>query len=154
MDSALLQTLPLVSFAAGQVVIEEGRPLQGIYFLESGEVEVVKSGIVIAEVSDAGAVFGEMSLLLGVAPTATVRAIGPCALRHVRDPEAFFSRNPGVALDVARVLARRLDSLNRYLVNIKEQFKDRADHLGIVDEVLDALVHKHPRDIPRRDAGH
>ena len=55
---------------------------------------------------------------------------------------------------MARVLARRIDSLNRYLVNIKEQFKDRADHLGIVDEVLDSLMNKHPRDIPRRNAGH
>lgn len=50
--------------------------------------------------------------------------------------------------------ARRLDSLNRDLVEIKHQFKDRADHLGIIDEVLDALLHKHPRNIPRRDAGH
>ena len=154
MDSALLQTLPLVSIDAGQVVIEEGGPLQGIFFLERGEVEVLKGGVMIAEVSEAGAVFGEMSWLLDIQPTATVRAIGPCKFRHVDDPAAFFSRNPGVALDVARMLARRLDSLNRYLVNIKEQFKDRADHLGIVDEVLDALVHKHPRNIPRRDAGH
>ena len=154
MDSALLQTLPLVSIDAGQVVIEEGGPLQGIFFLERGEVEVLKGGVMIAEVSEAGAVFGEMSWLLDIQPTATVRAIGPCKFRHVDDPGAFFSRNPGVALDVARMLARRLDSLNRYLVNIKEQFKDRADHLGIVDEVLDALVHKHPRNIPRRDAGH
>jgi hypothetical protein len=54
---------------------------------------------------------------------------------------------------MARILARRLDSLNRYLVNIKEQFRDRADHLGIIDEVLDALMHRHPRVIPRRETG-
>ena len=150
----MLQTLPQISFAAGEVVIEEGQPLRGIYFLEDGEVEVLKSGFLIAEVYEPGAVFGEMSWLLNTVPTATVRTIGSCRFRHVADPAAYFSKQPDVAIHMARVLARRIDSLNRYLVNIKEQFKDRADHLGIVDEVLDSLMNKHPRDIPRRNAGH
>jgi hypothetical protein len=94
-----------------------------------------------------------MAYLLGTAPTAMVRTITPCTFRHVADPREFFRRNPDVALHMAAILARRLDSLNRYLVDIKHQFKDRADHLGIIDEVLDALMHKHPRDIPRRPAG-
>ncbi|MEJ1972088.1 MAG: hypothetical protein WDM96_06350 [Lacunisphaera sp.] len=68
-------------------------------------------------------------------------------------PGNFFRQNPDVALHMATILARRLDSLNRYLVDIKHQFKDRSDHLGIIDEVLDALMHKHPRNIPRREAG-
>jgi hypothetical protein len=54
---------------------------------------------------------------------------------------------------MAGILARRLDSLNRYLVDIKRQFEGRSDHLGIIDEVLDSLMHKHPRAIPRRSAG-
>ena len=91
--------------------------------------------------------------LLGSAPTATVRALTPCVLRHVADPRGYFRDNPDSALHMAVILARRLDSLNRYLVDIKQQFKDRADHLGMIDEVLDALMHKHPRDIPRRPQG-
>ena len=153
MDLSLLQTLPQVSCATGQVLIEEGRPIQGIYFLQSGEVEVLKGGIQIAEVYEVGAVFGDMSYLLRAEPTATVRAITPCTFRQVLDPPAFFQQYPEVALHMAEILARRLDSLNRYLVDIKHQFKDRADHLGIIDEVLDSLMHKHPRVIPRRSAG-
>jgi CRP/FNR family cyclic AMP-dependent transcriptional regulator len=153
MDLSLLQTLPQLSCAAGQVVIEEGRPIQGIYFLETGEVEVLKDGILIAEIYDAGAVFGEMSYLLKTEPTATVRTIISCTFRHVADPVSFFRQHPDLALHMAEILARRLDSLNRYLVDIKRQFKDRADHLGIIDEVLDSLMHKHPRNIPRRSAG-
>lgn len=150
MDFTLLQTLPVVSFAAGETVIVEGQTLPGIYFLERGEVEVLKGGVLIAEVYEPGAVFGDMAFLLGSMPTATVKALTPCALRHVAEPREFFRRNPDAALHTATILARRLDSLNRYLVDIKNQFKDRADHLGIIDEVLDALMHKHPRDIPRR----
>jgi len=150
MDLLLLQTLPAVSCAAGAVLITEGRSAAGLYFLESGEVEVLKGGELIAEVYEPGAVFGDMAYLLGSAPTATVRALTSCVFRHVADPREYFRQNPDVALHMAVILARRLDSLNRYLVDIKQQFKDRADHLGMIDEVLDALMHKHPRDIPRR----
>lgn len=153
MDLSLLQTLPQLSCATGHVVIEEGRPIQGIYFLESGEVEVLKDGILLAEIYEMGAVFGEMSHLLKTEPTATVRTITACTFRHVADPVGFFRQHPDITLHMAEILARRLDSLNRYLVDIKRQFKDRADHLGIIDEVLDSLMHKHPRNIPRRSAG-
>ena len=155
MDLSLLQPLPKISCAAGQVLIAEGRPLMGIYFLESGEVEVRKGDVLIAEIYEPGAVFGDMAYLLKTEPTATVRALTPCVFRHVVDPPGFFREHPAAALHMAEILARRLDSLNRYLVDIKNQFKDRADHLGIIDEVLDALMHKHPRKIARREsAGH
>ena len=153
MDLSRLQSLPLVSFAADQVVIAELQPLQGIYFLEGGEVEVFKEGVTIAEIYEPGAVFGEMSCLLHTAPTATVRTITACTFRYAADPVLFFREHPDGALHVAEILARRLDSLNRYLVDIKRQFEDRADHLGMIDEVLDSLMHKHPRNIPRRPAG-
>jgi len=153
MDATLLQALPQLKFGAGDTVITEGQPPPGLLFLESGEVEVLKAGTLLAEIYDAGAVFGEMSYLLNVPPTASVRAITACSFRQVADPPKFFRQNPDAALHVAGILARRLDSLNRYLVDIKRQFEDRADHLGIIDEVLDSLMHKHPRNIPRRAAG-
>jgi CRP-like cAMP-binding protein len=153
MDTTLLQSLPATALPAGATIITEGQPLAGLYFLEDGEVEVLKGNVVIAEIYERGAVFGDMSFLLKTAPTATVRTLTPATFRHVADPADFFARNPAVALHMATILARRLDSLNRYMVDIKRQFKDRADHFGILDEVLDALMHKHPRDIPRRPQG-
>ncbi len=152
MDLSLLKHLPLVSFGPGEVVITEGQAISGLYFLESGEAEVLKGGEVIAEVYEPGAVFGDMAYLLGGAPTATVRTLTSATFRHVAEPGEFFARNPAVSLHMATILARRLDSLNRYMVDIKHQFRDRSDHLGIIDEVLDALMHKHPRDIPRRES--
>ena len=153
MDLSVLQSAPQISCPADHVVIAEGEPLQGVYFLESGEVAVFKNEVLIAEIYEAGAVLGEMSWLLGTVPTATVKTSTACTFRHVANPPEFFRQNPGVTVHMAAILARRLDSLNRYLVEIKNQFKDRADHLGIIDEVLDSLMHKHPRHIPRRDAG-
>ncbi|HEY8995256.1 MAG TPA: cyclic nucleotide-binding domain-containing protein [Lacunisphaera sp.] len=153
MNLSFLQALPVLEVPAGHTLIEEGRPITGVYFLESGEVEVFKGDTQIAEIYDPGAVFGDMAYLLHTTPTATVRTVTSCQFRHVSDPAEFFRRNPEVALHMAVILARRVDSLSRYLVDIKHQFKDRADHLGIIDEVLDALMHKHPRHIPRREAG-
>lgn len=145
--------VPRLTLPAGHVVITEGRPIDGLYFLETGEVEVLKLGVPIAEVYEPGAVLGEMSWLLDTVPTATVRALTACTFRHVAEPEAFVREHPEVALAIARTLAQRVDSLGRYLVDIKNQFKDRADHLGMIDEVLDTLMHKQPRKIPRRETG-
>lgn len=149
-----LKNLPFVHFPAGTTIIEEGEPLKGLYFLETGEVEVRKKGLLILAVDQPGAVFGEMSWLMETTPTATVVALKDCELRHVADPAAFCKENPDVALFMARTLARRLDSLNRYVVAVKEEFKEHNNHLGILDEVLDSLAHKQPRHIPRRNAGH
>jgi CRP-like cAMP-binding protein len=153
MNLSPLDSLPLINVPAGAVLITQDQPLSGIYFLVSGEVEVLKNGVQVAEIYEPGAVFGEMSWLLDVRPTATVRTLTACAFRHVPDPSTFLRAHPEVTLHVAALLARRIDSLNRYVVEVKNQFRDRADHLGIMDEVLDSLVHKHPRKIPRRDAG-
>jgi CRP/FNR family cyclic AMP-dependent transcriptional regulator len=54
MDLQLLQTLPAVSCTAGEVLITEGRPAGGLYFLETGEVEVLKGGELVAEVYGPG----------------------------------------------------------------------------------------------------
>ena len=40
-----------------------------------------------------------------------------------------------------RTTASRLDGLTQYLVDVKRQFADSAGHLGMVDAILDQLVH-------------
>ena len=153
MNLSPLDSLPLLTVTAGEVLITQDQPISGIYFLVSGEVEVLKNGVQVAEVFEPGAVFGEMSWLLETLPTATVRTRTASTFRHVPDPKRFLREHPDVTLHVAALLARRIDSLNRYVVEVKNQFRYRTDHLGIMDAVLDSLVHKHPRNIPRRDTG-
>ena len=76
------------------------------------------------------------------------------AWQHVDSPEEvhpwFLRDNPGMTLYVATILAHRLDSLNRYLVDAKSQFEGFDDHVHMLDEVLDTLMTKHPRCIERR----
>ncbi len=40
-----------------------------------------------------------------------------------------------------RTTASRLDGMTRYLVDVKRQFSDAGGHLGLVDQILDTLLH-------------
>ena len=141
--------LPRVEHAVGTVLLKQGGTSGEMYFLLKGRVEVEKDGEIITVVKQPGAVFGEMSYLMRAPHTATVRIKERAEFAVAQDPAGFFHSSPGAALYVSQILARRLDALNRYLVDLKTQFKDRDDHLGMVDEVLDALMTKHPRVIDR-----
>jgi len=131
------------SFAAGEVIIEQGGRTNLLWFLVEGVVEVLKDDIRVATASQPGAVFGELSALLGGNHTATVRALQPCVFRVVEDPRAFLESSPLVCLHICELVARRLNAVNQYLVDVKRQFEGN-EHLGIVDEVLETLMHRHP----------
>lgn len=151
MNLNVIGTLPKRSLAGGDTLIKEGSESNALYFLASGTVEILKDGVRIAEVRESGAVFGEMSVLLNTPHTATVRALDTVAIHVADNPATFLREHPDVMFYVAEILARRLDALNRYLVDVKRQFGEQGDHLAMLDEVLDTLMNKHPRKIERRD---
>jgi CRP/FNR family transcriptional regulator, cyclic AMP receptor protein len=130
-------------FDAGQVVIEQGERTNLLFFLIDGAVEVVKDGVPVAKAAQPGAVFGELSALLGGNHTATVRALSPCAFQVVQNPREFLEASPIICLHVCELVARRLDALNKYLVDVRQQFQGH-EHLGMVDDVLETLMHRHP----------
>lgn len=51
---------------------------------------------------------------------------------------------PVVSLHLGELLARRLDALNRYVVDSKGQFAGH-DRLGMVDSVLETLLNRQMR---------
>lgn len=132
--------LPERTFEAGDVVIQEGVP-GPLFVLVEGAVEILKGDVRVNLVDDPGAIFGEVSVLLGCPPMATVRAFERSRFRVANDGLAFIASRPELALAVARLLAGRLVSVTSYLVDVKKQFEDQRSHLGIVDEVLETLVH-------------
>lgn len=145
-----LSSHPRVEFSPGEFVLHQGEQTGHIYFLIEGLVAILRSGTQISEVSEPGAVFGEMSILLNTPHTATVQAVVRSSFLRVEDGAALLRDNAAASAYIATILARRVNGLSRYLVDLKQQFKDRDDHLGMVDEVLDALVNRHPRAIQRR----
>jgi len=130
-------------FDSGETILEQGKCTGLLFFLIEGLVEVVKDGVQVARTSQPGATFGELSVLLGVDHTASVRALEPCQFYVVEDPRTLLETSPPVCLHVCELVARRLDAMNRYLVDVQQQLQGH-DHLGLVDGVLSALLHRQP----------
>ncbi len=147
-----LASLPTVTFAAGETVLATGSTSGKLLFLKDGVVEVVKDGVRIVRVAEPGAVFGEMSVLLDQPHSADVKALEPSTFHMVEVGTAFLKTDPVAAHAVAVILAQRLDALNRYLVNVRNQFREFDGHVSMLDEVIDSIVNKHPRNVARRPA--
>ncbi|MEM9704264.1 MAG: cyclic nucleotide-binding domain-containing protein, partial [Planctomycetota bacterium] len=74
-------------FSAGETILHEGRETRSLWFILSGQCEVVKSqptgGERIMATLDAGAQFGEMSFFSPSPHSADVRAVGDCVVLRI-----------------------------------------------------------------------
>src|SRR5689334_15495683 len=131
--------LPLVKdhrrqqFQAGDIVIQQGGQSGVMLVLLEGEVEVLRDEVCVATAAQPGVIFGEMSALLGGSHGATVRARSASSFAVIENPRAFLDSSAQASLFVAELLARRLNALNQYLVDVKRQYEGH-DHLGMVDD--------------------
>lgn len=132
--------------AKGTVLLPEGGNTGRLYVLASGSVEVLRGDTQVAVIADPGAVFGEMSVLLGVPHTATVRTLTDCEVFAYDDAEAFMNSDPTITFAIARLLAQRLNSATTYLVDLKQQYAGSGNHLGMVSSVLASLINQPDRD--------
>ena len=71
------QDIPVRTIEAGTILFDEGKQSRTLCVLVDGEVEILKGDFQVNTVSEPGAVFGEMSLLLNSPHMATVRARTP-----------------------------------------------------------------------------
>jgi len=133
-------------FPAETVLLSEGETSGQLYILAEGSVEVLRGDTQVAVVSEPGAVFGEMSVLLNRPHTATVRATSPIGVFVFEDAESFLKAHPEIAFFLSRLLAERLNAATTYLVDLKRQFEGHANHFGMVGEVLETLIHQQSED--------
>jgi CRP-like cAMP-binding protein len=149
--SAILDLIsghPVEHFQPGDILIEQRHHSGRILVLLEGAVEVLRDGVRVGKASEAGACFGEMSALLDRAHTATVRALLPCSVAIIDNPRDFLKGSSAASLHIAELLARRLDALNKYLIDVKRQYEGH-DHIGMVDEVIETLMHRQPKAAAR-----
>jgi CRP/FNR family cyclic AMP-dependent transcriptional regulator len=141
----LCHALPVQTFEPGAVLLCEGKTSGLVYILIDGEVEILKGEFQINVVSDPGAIFGEISVLLDIPNSATVRAVTPCSAYLVTDGETFLRSHQEIAYQLSKLLAQRVYRLTCYLADLKRQFEHHDDHLSMVDEVLETLIHDQQR---------
>ena len=102
-------------FPAGHVLVPQGGKLGKLFVLRQGEVEIERDGTFISSSSQPGAIFGEMSLLLDIPHSATVRAISDIEVFVIDDALRVLEANPGWTLQIARLLARRVNATTAML---------------------------------------
>ena len=136
---------PVRHFASGETVLTQGDRTGLLYVLIEGTLEVVKDGVTVATAAEPGAMVGDLAALLGIPHTAAVHSVSASSFHVVTNPRAFLEQHPAACLHLCELLARRLDAVNKYLVDVKQQFAGH-DHVGMVDNVLDTLMHR--RRIP------
>jgi CRP/FNR family transcriptional regulator, cyclic AMP receptor protein len=132
--------LPEVVYDDGTQLFSEGDTRRELLILVSGAVRITKAGAHISVVDRPGSVLGEIGLLLDSPASATVTAVGECRCLRAEDPESFLRERPEFTLTLARTLARRLDLLTAYVADLRQQYADREDHLGVVADVLGVLM--------------
>ena len=141
----LSAALPEVTCPRDEVLIREGEVHGRLFVLVEGELEVTRAGTRITVVDAPGAIFGEMSALLGSTATGTDRALHDSRISRSDDP-VFLDAHPRAARAVATTFAAARHD-QRVLVDLRRQCGDN-DNLGMVDPVLECATTRSARYEP------
>ena len=133
-----LASLPLETYQQGELVLRGGGATGKLLIMTEGAVEVVRGGIRIDEIAEAGAVFGELAVLLDQPHSADVRALRTSTF-YVADGRTILRVDPAVALYVAVVLAQRLETVNRHLVEARVRLAQTDQPRRVLRETLDNI---------------
>jgi CRP/FNR family transcriptional regulator, cyclic AMP receptor protein len=132
-----IASLPVKTFDPGEYVLTAGSRTGQLFILRHGLVDVTRDSLRIASVSEPGAVFGELAIILDKPHTADVRAVERSEF-HVAEASSLLRENVAALLYVAALLARRLDSANDVIVEIKGELKS-GKRPGAVTKALEKL---------------
>ena len=149
---------PVRRVVTGEALVVEGDRTGVLFVVRRGAFDVTHQGSSIARITEPGSVIGEISVLLETAHGATVTAAADGEVHVVSHPVEFLSTG-AASVEVARILAGRLNRLVAYLADVRAQYgnagapkgeivivvappgadADRLDD-GVVDELLRAAL--------------
>ncbi len=103
-------------FADGEKVLRQGLSGSGLYILLDGSAAIRIDGVDRAMLR-AGDYFGEISCLLGEAPTADIVAVGAlrCLVLPSSQVEDFLKSNPSVMYRLLQGEARKVRTTTKWL---------------------------------------
>ena len=145
-----LKEFPLISLAAGETLLVQGEATDSVFFMLEGTVKIIKDNCEIAIISDEGAVFGEMAIMLEKEHSASVQCIKDSKFFQIERPRQYLEERPEVIWHIAQILCLRLFNLSNYLVDVKGQYEGH-DHLKMVDDVLETLLTQQKTKVLRRE---
>ena len=112
-DFKLLAGADSRAFKAREIIFRQGDPAAELFVVQSGTVEI-RIGDRVLETLSAHGIFGELALIDDAPRSATAVALTDVQLVPVGQKQFLFlvSQTPHFALNVMRVLARRLRTAN------------------------------------------
>lgn len=127
---------PIRAYEEGDVVLHERSATNRLLVLRQGVVDVVKDNVQLTQVSEPGAVFGDMGFILGRPHTADVVAAAPSSFFLIEDALALLDADPNVARYLMVVLATRLDAVNQLLIEARSEDLDPDQRPGVLEDVF------------------
>jgi CRP/FNR family cyclic AMP-dependent transcriptional regulator len=108
--------VPVKQFKAGDTIFNEGDPATELYVIQSGRVGI-QTGNRLLDTLNPNTIFGEMALVDSAPRSASAIAVTDVTLVPVSEKQFLFlvSQTPFFALNVMRILARRLRASNKAL---------------------------------------
>ncbi|MFC1694801.1 cyclic nucleotide-binding domain-containing protein [Pseudomonadota bacterium] len=108
----------LLGFPAQTVIFTEGAPVDVMYVIVSGEVELTLHGERLG-VEGEGGIIGEMALIRSATRNATATALTDVKLARLdrKQFERLISENSKFALHVMSTLANRLRAVDKYITS-------------------------------------
>jgi CRP/FNR family cyclic AMP-dependent transcriptional regulator len=109
-------------FQKGEIISHEGELNFDLYILVEGKVGIYKKNILIREFDKRGTIIGEMSVILKMPRTATIRAVENCTLLILKsDLDLLIKCNPDVVKKIIRSLAERLKDITEEYYQLSEK---------------------------------
>ena len=117
-----MNILYVKNYAAGDTIFYKGNIGNSMYIIYSGEVRIHEDDHTFA-ILKKGNIFGELSLFDPEPRSATATVLQNCLVFMVTQKDFYeiASKQPAVMKGILTILARRLRSQNRHIINLKGQ---------------------------------
>ncbi|MBD1831883.1 Crp/Fnr family transcriptional regulator [Trichocoleus sp. FACHB-90] len=131
----LASVMDELSFPAQHTIFTEGQEGRSLYIVVSGRVRVHLGDRDLAQL-DQGACFGEMSLFDAEPRSASVTTLESCDCLVLTQLQLYdaIDETPGIAVNIIRLLSRRIRELNNKLSVYRAETQDgdlsKAGNLG------------------------
>lgn len=135
---SLAASFPERNLEPDDVLVVQDSPGGDLFILESGKLAIERDGIAVTILEQPGSLIGEMSVLLGIPSSATVRASGYARVRAIAGARDLLLQDAALSFELAALVAGRLNSTTALLVNLAKEHPGRGEQT-LLARILSAI---------------
>ncbi|QYO62505.1 cyclic nucleotide-binding domain-containing protein [Leptolyngbya sp. 7M] len=123
----LAATMEELSFPAKHTIVKQGDEGRSLYILASGQVRVHIGDRELVKLKKEDC-FGEMAVLDAEPRSASVTSLDPCECLMLTQQQLYeaIEETPGVAVNIIRLLSRRIRELNQQINALESSGQGRS----------------------------